>query len=65
MSISTILSLMLLANMDVDSTGIQVMGESSDEIRSRTMENQRTDLLIRCYAMNRVNELGLPVSEAI
>jgi hypothetical protein len=36
-----------------------------DQMRSRSFENQRTDLLIRCYAMNRINKLGLPVSEAI
>lgn len=36
-----------------------------DQIRSRTLENQRTDLLIRCYAMNQINSLGLPISEAI
>lgn len=33
-----------------------------DQMRSRSFENQRTDLLIRCYAMNRINELGLPKS---
>jgi IS5 family transposase len=36
-----------------------------DEIRSRTMENQRTDLLIRCYALNRMTELGLPRSVTV
>lgn len=36
-----------------------------DQMRSRSFENQRTDLLIRCYAMNRINELGLPESQAI
>ena len=36
-----------------------------DEMRSRLFKNQRTDLLIRCYAMNKINELGLPVSQAI
>ena len=36
-----------------------------DQMRSRTMENQRTDLLIRCYAINKMNSLGLPISEAI
>lgn len=36
-----------------------------DRMRSRIYANQRTDLLIRCYAMNRINELGLPRSEAI
>jgi len=36
-----------------------------DEIRSRTMENQRTELLIRCYALNRMTELGLPQSVAV
>lgn len=37
----------------------------SDQMRSRTLENQQTDLLIRCYAMNRMTELGLPISEAV
>lgn len=36
-----------------------------DQMRSRTFENQRTDLLIRCYAINKISSLGLPVSEAI
>jgi hypothetical protein len=36
-----------------------------DQIRSRTMDNQRTDLLVRCYAINKINLLGLPLSEAI
>lgn len=36
-----------------------------DQMRSRMFENQRTDLLIRCYAINKINSLGLPVSEAI
>jgi hypothetical protein len=36
-----------------------------DQMRARTPENQRTDLFIRCYAMNRMSLLGLPVSEAI
>lgn len=36
-----------------------------DQMRSRAWENQKTDLMIRCYAINRINELGLPVSEAI
>jgi len=36
-----------------------------DQIRSRTFENQRTDLLVRCYAINRINTLGLPISQAI
>lgn len=36
-----------------------------DQMRSRTFENQQTDLLIRCYVMNRINSLGLPKSEAI
>lgn len=37
----------------------------SDQMRSRTIENQRTDLLIRCYAMNRMTQLGLCKSEPI
>lgn len=36
-----------------------------DQIRSRSFKNQETDLLIRCFAMNKINSLGLPVSEAI
>jgi hypothetical protein len=36
-----------------------------DKMRSRSFENQKTDLLIRCYAINRINELGLPLSKAI
>ena len=36
-----------------------------DQIRAKTLENQRTDLLIRCYAMNRMTALGMPISEAI
>jgi hypothetical protein len=36
-----------------------------DEMRSRTFENQYTDLMIRCAAINRINTLGLPISEAI
>ncbi len=33
-----------------------------DQMRSRTFENQRADLLIRCYAINKMNTLGLPES---
>jgi hypothetical protein len=36
-----------------------------DQMRSHRFENQRTDLLIRCYAINKINTLGLPISEAI
>ena len=36
-----------------------------DRMRARSSENQRTDLLIRCYAMNKINGLGLPKSEVI
>jgi len=36
-----------------------------DQMRSRSLENQRTDLLIRCYAINKINSLGLPISQAI
>lgn len=36
-----------------------------DQMRARTVENQRTDLLIRCYAMNKISMLGMPVSEAV
>lgn len=33
-----------------------------DQMRSKTFENQQTDLLIRCYAMNRITSLGMPQS---
>lgn len=36
-----------------------------DQMRSRTFENQKIDLLIRCYAINKINSLGLPMSEVI
>lgn len=36
-----------------------------DQMRSRTFENQRTDLLLRCFAINKINELGLPRSMAV
>lgn len=36
-----------------------------DQMRARTAENQQTDLLLRCYAINRINELGLPISEVV
>ena len=36
-----------------------------DQMRSRSFENQKTDLLIRCYAINKINSLGLPISEVI
>jgi DDE family transposase len=36
-----------------------------DQMRSRTFENQKTDLLLRCHAMNQINSLGLPISEEI
>ena len=36
-----------------------------DQIRSRTFKNQQTDLLVRCYAMNKINSLGLPISESV
>jgi len=36
-----------------------------DQMRSRSFENQKTDLLIRCYAINKINSLGLPKSEAV
>lgn len=36
-----------------------------DQIRSRTFENQKTDLLIRCYAINKINSLGMPISVAV
>lgn len=29
-----------------------------DEMRSKTFENQQTDLLVRCYAMNRITQIG-------
>jgi hypothetical protein len=36
-----------------------------DQMRSRSFENQQTDLLIRCQMMNKISLLGLPVSEVI
>jgi hypothetical protein len=36
-----------------------------DQIRSRSFDNQKTDLLMRCYAMNKINSLGMPMSEVI
>jgi hypothetical protein len=36
-----------------------------DQMRSRSFENQSTDLLIRCYAVNKINGLGMPKSEVI
>lgn len=36
-----------------------------DQMRSRTFENQKVDLLIRCSAINKINSLGLPKSEAV
>ena len=36
-----------------------------DQIRSKMIETQTTDLLIRCYAINKMNKLGMPQSEAI
>jgi hypothetical protein len=49
----------------VESMMFRMKSIFGDQIRSRTIENQRTDLLIRCYAMNRINLLGLPVSRPI
>jgi hypothetical protein len=37
----------------------------TDQIRSKCFENQRTDLLIRCLAVNKINSLGMPLSESI
>ncbi|MDP1723507.1 MAG: IS5 family transposase [Alphaproteobacteria bacterium] len=36
-----------------------------DEMRSRTTENQHTDLMIRCNIINKMNLLGMPKSERI
>jgi len=33
-----------------------------DRISARTFENQRTQLLIRCMALNRMTTLGMPDS---
>lgn len=33
-----------------------------DQMRSKTLENQQTDLLLRCIAMNRMTALGMPIS---
>lgn len=35
-----------------------------DQMRARTWENQRTDLLVRCDIINRINSLGLPISSS-
>jgi hypothetical protein len=32
---------------------------------NNSFEKQRTNLLIRCYAINRINTVGFPISEAI
>ena len=37
----------------------------TDQIRSKCFENQKTDLLIRCRTINKVNRLGMPLSEPI
>jgi hypothetical protein len=49
----------------VESMMFRMKSIFGDQIRSRAMENQRTDLLVRCYAMNRINLLGLPISKPI
>jgi hypothetical protein len=49
----------------IETTMFRMKTIFGDQIRSRSAENQRTDLLIRCYAINRINQLGLPNSEAI
>lgn len=36
-----------------------------DQMRSRCFENQETDLLLRCIAINQINSLGMPISEAV
>jgi hypothetical protein len=36
-----------------------------DQLRSKCLENQTTDLLLRCRAINKMNTLGLPLSEPI
>lgn len=36
-----------------------------DELRSRSYENQRTDLRVRCYAMNKITSLGMPHSVVV
>lgn len=33
-----------------------------DRMRSRSYDNQQTDLMVRCYIINKINKLGLPQS---
>jgi hypothetical protein len=37
----------------------------SDQVRARSIENQKTSLLVRCSAINKMNSLGLPITSKI
>ena len=37
----------------------------SDQLRSREVERQRVEVLVRCVALNRMSELGMPRSYAV
>ena len=37
----------------------------SDKLRSREVERQRTEVMVRCAALNRMTELGMPQSYAV
>jgi hypothetical protein len=37
----------------------------SDKLRSRKVERQRTEVVVRCVAMNRMTSLGMPWSYAV
>ena len=37
----------------------------SDKLRSREVERQRTEVMVRCVALNRMTELGMPRSYAL
>jgi hypothetical protein len=36
----------------------------TDKLRSREVERQKTEVMVRCVALNRMNELGMPRSYA-
>jgi hypothetical protein len=36
-----------------------------DQVRSKSTENQFTDLMLRCRAINKINSLGMPLSEPV
>lgn len=37
----------------------------SDKLKSRTLERQKTEAILRCLALNRMTELGMPKSYAV